>query len=112
MAEYSAEGTGFAEPGQGSGGTTDPYPPLRLYRFADAPPSLRALSDAGGGEVLLAVVPAAWLEEAVLNGLPHVLWLLLAADTVLDWPTIEGTWGAMQRAAQPDGSRVVIVSRP
>lgn len=85
--------------------------PLRLYRWADAPAALRALSDAGGGEVLLAVVPAAWLEEEVLNGLPHVLWLLLAANTVTDWPTIEGTWGAVQRVAREDGSRVVIVSR-
>lgn len=86
--------------------------PLRLYRFADAPPALRALSDAGGDEVLLVVVPAAWLEEAVLNGLPHVLWLLLAASTVHDWPTIEGTWGAVQRVPVADGSVVVIVARP
>ena len=86
--------------------------PLRLYRYVDAPPQLQALSDAGGDERLLAVVPAAWLDEAMLNGLPHVLWLLLAASTVQEWPTIEGTWGAVQRVAQPDGSCVVIVSRP
>jgi hypothetical protein len=86
--------------------------PLRLYRFADAPPALQALSDAGSDEVLLAVAPAAWLDEAALHGRPHVLWLLLAADTRTDWPTIEGTWGAVQRVPQPDGTCVVIVSRP
>ena len=32
--------------------------PLRLYRWADAPPALQGTSDHGGGEVLLAVVPA------------------------------------------------------
>ena len=35
--------------------------PLRLYRWADAPAALQALSDHGGGEVLVAVVPEAWL---------------------------------------------------
>lgn len=87
--------------------------PLRLYRFADAPPALRALADHGGGDGLLCVAPAPWLdEEALRMRLPHVLWLLLAADTVLDWPAIEGTWGAVQRHGQADGSTVVIVSRP
>jgi len=86
--------------------------PLRLYRWADAPPALQALSDHGGDAVLVCVVPAGWLDEAVLHGLPHVLWLLLQADTRTDWPTIEGTWGRVQRVAQEDGRVVCLVSRP
>ena len=79
--------------------------PLRLYRWEDAPPALRALSTLGGAEVLLCVAPPSWLnEEALLLRLPHVLWLLLLAPTVLDWPEIERTWGAVQRVAQADGS--------
>lgn len=87
--------------------------PLRLYRWEDAPPELQALSDHGGGEVLLCVAPASWLDEdELLLRLPHVLWLLLAAHTVLDWPEIERTWGAVQRVALDDGSLVIIVARP
>lgn len=90
-----------------------PADPLCLYRFADAPPELQALSDHGGGEVLLCVATASWLDEdALLLRLPHVLWLLLAAHTVLDWPTIEGTWGAVQRVPLDDGSVCIIVAWP
>ncbi len=84
--------------------------PLLLYRFADAPPALQALSDAGGGEVLLAVVPAAWLAtEAATLGLPPALWVLLAGDARF---VLEQAWGHVQRVPLADGSVVVIVARP
>ena len=84
--------------------------PLRLYRWNDAPPELQALSDAGGDEVLLAVVPAAWLVawNDVL-GLPPALWVLLEGDARF---VLEQAWGKVQRVPLADESLVVIVSRP
>jgi hypothetical protein len=85
--------------------------PLRLYRFADAPPALQDLSDCGGDEVLVCVVPQAWLDEACLHRLPHALWLLLAAETTEGRFDLQLAWDHVQRVVLDDGSCVVIVSR-
>jgi hypothetical protein len=86
--------------------------PLRLYRWADAPPELQALSDAGGDEVLIAVVPPEWLDNTWTARLPHTLWLLLAAPAEAGRFDMQLAWGRVQRVVQASGSVVVIISRP
>jgi hypothetical protein len=79
--------------------------PLRLYRWADAPPPLQALADVGGDEEFVLCVPPDWLTDEVLDLLPHTVWDLLAGQAPHD------EWGYVQRYPQPDGSLVIVTRR-
>ena len=85
--------------------------PLRLWRFSEAPQEFQDLSNAGGGEIFIAHVPAAWLTvEAALGALPQALWMLLDPGP-RRWQPEQDLWGRVQRVPLAGGSMCVIVAR-
>jgi len=79
--------------------------PLQVWRFGEAPAQLQALSDAGGDEDLVVLVPRSWQDPGVLDQLPEALYGLLGSLRHA-WDA----WGRIHHYPQADGTLVVITS--